>query len=133
MKESNFQFTDPSLTFMQFQENRKFSIEKGKEIEIQTSVNVRNTKISEDEAVVELLIKLGDKGNTSPFYLETIFMAKFKWVLGVEEDKVDLFLNQNAPALLLSYARPIISMTTNASHFPAYNIPFINFINKSGN
>ena len=36
MKESNFQFTDPCLTSMEFRENRDFSIEKGKEIEIQT-------------------------------------------------------------------------------------------------
>lgn len=127
MKESNFQFTDPSLVFMKFQENKEFSIEKGKEIEIQTELRVSNTKISENEAVVELQINLGDEGEKSPFYLETVFMAKFKWVPDLEEIKINLFLNQNAPALLLSYARPIISMTTNASHFPAYNIPFINF------
>ena len=54
-------------------------------------------------------------------------MAKIKWNSELEDSKVNSFLNQNAPALLLSYARPIISMITNASRFPAYNIPFINF------
>ena len=54
MKESNFQFTDPCLTSMEFRENRDFSIEKGKEIEIQTEIGVSNTKISENEAVVKL-------------------------------------------------------------------------------
>ena len=127
MKESNFQFTEPSLVTMKFEENKKFLTEKGKNIEIQTELGVSHTKISENEAVVELKINLGNNGKYSPFYLETVFMAKFKWISELEESKVDLFLNQNAPALLLSYARPIISMTTNASHFPAYNIPFINF------
>ena len=127
MKESNFQFTDPSLVSMNFQENMEFSIEKGKEIEIQTSLSVSNTKVSDNEAVVELKINLGDESTHSPFYLEAVFAAKFKWISEMEDSKVELFLKQNAPALLLSYARPIISMTTNASHFPAYNIPFINF------
>ena len=76
MKESNFQFTDPCLTSMEFRENRDFSIEKGKEIEIQTEIGVSNTKISENEAVVKLKVNLGDEN--APFYLETIFMAKFK-------------------------------------------------------
>lgn len=127
MRESNFQFTDPSLTFIQFQENREFSIEKGKEIEIRTNISVSNKKISATEAVVELQIILGEESDKSPFYLKTVFMARFKWVPNIDKDLVDIFLNQNAPALLLSYARPIISMTTNASHFPSYNIPFINF------
>ena len=54
-------------------------------------------------------------------------MANFRWMEGFEKEQIDLLVSQNAPALLLSYARPIISMTTNASHYPAYNIPFINF------
>ena len=126
MKESNFQFTDPSLASMKFLENRDFSIEKEKEIEIQTEIDINNTKISENEAVVELKVNLGDESENIPFYLETVFMAKFKLDLKFEESKVNLFLNQNAPALLL-YAKPIISMITNESRFPAYNIPFINF------
>lgn len=130
MKESDFQFTDPSLTFIQFQENKEFSIEKGKEIEIRTNISVSNKKISATEAVVELQIILGEESGKSPFYLKTVFMARFKWVPDLDKDLVNIFLNQNAPALLLSYARPIISITTNASHFPSYNIPFINFIEE---
>lgn len=127
MKESNFQFTDPSLTFLQFQENKEFSIEKGKEIEIRTNISVSDKKISSTEAIVELQIILGEESCKSPFYLKTVFMARFKWFSDLDKDLVNIFLKQNAPALLLSYARPIISMTTNASHFPSYNIPFINF------
>ena len=63
--------------------------------------------------------------------MKTIFVAKFKWDSNLQEKNVEIFLNQNAPALLLSYARPIVSMVTNASHYPAYNIPFINFADKN--
>lgn len=127
MKVSSFQFTDPSLVFMNFHENRNFEVEKGKEIEIRTNINVNNNKIAEDEALVSIRICLGSDDNNSPFYLESEFVAKFHWGTDLNAKAVDILLKQNAPALLLSYARPIISMTTNASHFPAYNIPFINF------
>ena len=130
MKESAFQFNDPSLTRLSFIENNEFVIEKGKDIEIQTSINVSNTRISENEAIVVLTIQLGDKGTKAPFFLETEFVAKFKWVSGLSDSQVGNFLNQNAPALLLSYSRPIIAMVTNASRYPAYNIPFINFVQE---
>ncbi len=127
MKASNFQFTDPSLVSMKFCENKDFIVEKGKEIEIQTELSIRNTEPIENESVVELKINLGDDNKETPFSLEAVFAARFRWSSDVEASKVKMFLNQNAPALLLSYARPIISVVTNASRFPAYNIPFINF------
>lgn len=130
MKESAFQFNDPSLTRLSFIENNEFVIEKGKDIEIQTSINVSNTRISENEAIVVLTIQLGDKETKAPFFLETEFVAKFTWVSGLSDSQVGSFLNQNAPALLLSYSRPIIAMVTNASRYPAYNIPFINFVQE---
>ncbi len=45
-------------------------------------------------------------------------------------EKVDKLLNQNAPSLLLSYVRPVISQLTGASPFEAFNIPFMNFTNR---
>ena len=36
----------------------------------------------------------------------------------------------NAPALLLSYARPIISSVTNQAGMKPLNLPFVNFINQ---
>lgn len=127
MIESSFQFTNPSMVSMVFEENTGFKIKKGQEIEIQTELNIENTKLSEDEAIVEIKIKLGKKGEGAPFFLETVFMASFKWERNMEANRVEVLLSQNAPALLLSYARPIVSMITNASHYPAYNIPFVNF------
>ena len=59
MKESNFQFTDPSLTYIQFKENKDFAIVKNKEIEIETNINVSNTKTSDTQATVAIRISIG--------------------------------------------------------------------------
>ena len=59
--------------------------------------------------------------------MEAEFTANFRWSEALDEQRRDSLLKQNAPALLVSYARPIIAMITNASRFPAFNIPFINF------
>ena len=52
--------------------------------------------------------------------------SDFKWE-DLDEKTVDSMLNLNAPALLLSYMRPIVANITNSSKFPTYNLPFINF------
>lgn len=39
----------------------------------------------------------------------------------------EAMLKCNAPALLLSYMRPIVANITNVSKFPVYNLPFVNF------
>ena len=58
--------------------------------------------------------------------LEIKLASEFSWQ-DLAENKIDVLLRQNAPALLLSYARPIISSITSASKFPTYNIPFLDF------
>lgn len=73
------------------------------------------------------MVTIGSEDASTPFFLETKFVANFRWNEQLLGDRVDAFLNQNAPALLLSYVRPIISMVTNVSHYPPYNLPFINF------
>lgn len=127
MRQSDFQFTDPSLINIRFLENEDFIKEKGEDIEITTKIDIKNKLLSDHEAIVSVLIKIGFEKN-SPFNLECEVAANFRWNQEIKEENVEFFLNQNAPALLVSYARPIISMITNSSHFPVYNLPFINFV-----
>ena len=127
MKASDFQFTDPCLIHVNFRENKDFAIESGREIEINTNIKVNQQRINDNEAVVSILINLGGEEKIVPFALEAEFAAQFRWGEAFDSKTVDSLLKQNAPALLLSYARPIISMITNASQFPAFNIPFFNF------
>ena len=127
MKVSDFQFTNPCLVSMNFRENEDFRIEEGKGIQIKTGIDFSEELISQTEAAVSIKIKLTNEGNSAPFELEAEFTANFRWSEALDEQRRDSLLKQNAPALLVSYARPIVAMITNASRFPAFNIPFINF------
>ena len=62
----------------------------------------------------------------APFKLKIKVASDFKWEY-IEEERVNAMLKNNAPALLLSYMRPIVASITNSSNFPAYNLPFMNF------
>ena len=128
MKKSEFQFTDPSLTHVVFIENEGFVVPEEQGIGISTKLNTDSEKVSKTEAIVRLQIQIGNETNEMPFMLEMEFKARFKWSTKLSDEQIEVFLNQNAPALLLSYARPLIATITNASQYPAYNIPFINFI-----
>jgi preprotein translocase subunit SecB len=93
------------------------------------SVNV-NKMENTNEAEVTLKLELGERGETSPFFLTAMEAARFRWNESLEGDMVNKLLNQNAPSLLLSYIRPIVTQITAASPYDAYNIPFINFTNR---
>lgn len=128
MRPSSFQFTDPSLIYIRFKENAGFKTENDEEIQIDANIEVKNNKISDNEYLVNLVLVVGKEENTVPFLVEAEMSAKFRVSDEiVEQEQVSLYLNQNAPALLTSYLRPIIAMVTNSSHYPVYNLPFINF------
>lgn len=125
MKESSFRFSNPGIVYMKFVENSNFRLEQEKEIEIGTKIQVKHNETRGYECDVNVAICIGEESEAKPFLLEIEVSACFKWDESVEKDKVDFLLNQNAPALLISYARPIVAMITNASHYPVYNLPFI--------
>ena len=127
---SDFQFTNPILSNIEFALNNDFIVNN--EIKIQANIE---TKIAREdgknEAMVKLIVKIGEKNNGMPFYLMAEEMARFKWDENKYSDQdLEHLLSQNAPALLIGYLRPTISYITNASPLGAYNIPFIDFTKK---
>lgn len=127
MKTSDFQFSNPSLTKLNFQIYDDFEKETGKNIEftIKSDIKIDKSEI-ENIASVELTLEIGEVGENIPFVINISQYANFKW--GADMEDVDELLSQNAPALLLSYMRPIISLITAASKYPAYNLPYMNFM-----
>lgn len=126
MKESSFQFSEPRLIFLNFDLNKNFE----KDAYEGFSLNNEVTKhiITEDkEALVILTLTIGEKSNKSPFYIELKTSAKFKCEDSCMFNKL---IDTNAPAMLLSYARPIVSLITSQSGYNAFNIPFMNFVNE---
>lgn len=132
MKPSNFQFTNPSLLNLDYQINKDFAPNKNtSEIEVNFSTNCNIIKNEgSKEAIVELSISIGQKDNSVPFYISATEVAKFKWNDEVDNEILEILLNQNAPSLLLSYLRPLISTITSAGPVGSYNIPFMDFTKK---
>lgn len=128
MKTSEFQFSNPVLSELEFCINNSSNTD-GDEIEVSLQISVNKDRIGEREAVVELTVEIGEKSDSDPFYIKATEGAIFRWeenAFNGEKD-IDDLLDINAPALLVSYLRPIISNITMASKYPPYNIPFINF------
>lgn len=128
MKSSKFQFVNPYLVEVHFIVNTDFStdMENG-EIEMKNEFNVQveRSKI-ENRANVLLELETNAENDKAPFSLQIKVASDFIWD-DLDEGLVTSMLNQNAPALLLGYMRPIVANITNSSNFPAYNLPFINF------
>ena len=92
-----------------------FSIES----ELQNGI-IENKK----EAAVRLKLKIGDKTEKYPFCIIIIMSGDF---ICSKEEFFDKMIQTNAPALLLSYARPIVSLVTAQAGFSSFNLPFMNF------
>ena len=127
MKTSEFQFSNPALSELEFYINEYGT--DGENISVALGMMVNKERISETEALVELTVEIGKKDNSSPFYIKASEGAIFRWEKGSFDNEQDIedLLDINAPSLLIAYLRPIIANVTNASKYPAYNLPFINF------
>ena len=125
--ESNFQFSNPALINITYKVNETFN-SKG-ETKIKMQIETKEEREEEaSEALVRLYIRIGEESDKAPFYVFAEEAARFKWDCDAyDENSVNRLLSQNAPALLLSYLRPIIANITSASPYSGYNIPFINF------
>lgn len=126
--ESAFQFKNPTLTKLRLIVNDEF--EKGAErVSIKLGIETKvNRKSNSNEAVVELNLSIGEVGKSCPFVINATESAEFRWDNSFEPKVIDDLLKLNAPALLLSYLRPIVSQITASTPYGAYNIPYINFI-----
>ena len=58
-----------------------------------------------------------------------VMSSKVKWDEDVPADMLESILNKNVPAMILSYARPIISMITSHSEYKPLEIPFLDLRN----
>lgn len=131
MNVSKFQFQNPILTKINFNINKDFAKEDD-DIAIESSMEIGvSRKENEPIANVSLNVTIGKNDNTSPFYVDCEMVAGFSWEENAyDEETISSLLTMNAPALLLSYIRPIVAQITNLSQYPSYNIPYFNFLPK---
>ncbi len=125
MKKSAFQFKNPQLKHLYFVDNPDFQPEGFEGMKIDMEVTPRR-KQDEPIAFITLALKIGEM-HVSPFYIEITMGAEFSWTDEFSEQEIEDLLNVNAPVLLMSYIRPIISSVTSESRFPTFYLPFLNF------
>ena len=125
MGPSKFQFTNPLLLNLSMEINRRFAPNDTAVLETKFHVRI-DRHPDKREAIVELTVEIGGKEPSMPYFISLTEGAKFRWEEEADS-KIDILLNQNAPALLLGYMRPIVAALTVASPYEAYNIPFIDF------
>lgn len=125
MKNSNFNFTDPVLTLLEFRPKLEEVVAT---TDAHTLKNDFEIEISRNENYNEAIVTLGLAINgvdAAPFILKAKMTSLFSWGNNdFTEDEIKILLTKNAPSLLLSYLRPLVATITNASPFPAYNLPF---------
>lgn len=129
MKQSNFRFSKPMVSKIDYSINEDFDSDNRLNISNKFNVSISRDK-NESMAIVDLGICIGKKDfeKTDPFYIDMVIGAVFSWDESCYDDStLNSLLSINAPALLLGYARPLISTITSMSPFPPYNLPFYNF------
>lgn len=128
MNRSKFQFSNPELEKVDFLVNQNFNDEKCDGIEMKSNTEVEI--LGSNEAYVALTINIGNETEMQPFNICVRMAANFRWEECIDEKKSKQLLNINAPAVLLSYIRPLVAVMTNSSKYPVLNIPFIDFTNS---
>ncbi|MCI9615421.1 MAG: protein-export chaperone SecB [Dorea sp.] len=131
MVKSDFKFSTPKLIKLDFEINDGY--EDNKKIltdNLNVSLNCHVDKEDEESASVSLEIRAGERGSEFPFFIHLVIGAVFKLDVKIPGIDFDNLLQINAPTLLLSYARPIISSITAQAGMKPLNLPFFNFIKQ---
>lgn len=128
MKESKFQFSNPTLESLEYTINKDFLEDKfnGIEVNAETSIGKLKDK-TQTSTVVGLKVEVGTHDSTSPFFARIAMSSEFHWDTDLNEKMLNNLLKYNAPALLFSYIRPHIANLTNSSNYPPFNLPFMDF------
>ena len=74
-------------------------------------------------------IFIGKQLEEVPFQFNMEIEGLFTWTeeLGEKEELLETMLSQNAPAILYSYLRPLITLITVEADMPPLVIPLMNF------
>lgn len=126
VKESPFEFGNINIIAIDFKcknmlDNGDHEILIKREVKLYEIDNdIENNKF-ENKVVLTLEISTENK----EAIVSASIQGDFK-IEGVDNSRAKILFQQNAPALLLSYLRPILSVLLQKSYFPV-DIPFLDF------
>lgn len=123
---SNFEFSNPSLEALTFNidENR----DNLANITINHNVQYHIEPIDNNQAHVSIIYDLRPLNDVNvALSLSAKMGANFRWDNDTfSKEDINNLLSHNAPALLLGYLRPIVSIITSSARL-TIDIPFMNF------
>ncbi len=131
---SKFQFIRPMLMGVSFERNLDADFKEN----VVPAIHLQRYfgKHESNSAIVELTLQLNKKDDevdkTAPYWLEVKYGAVFEWEAGTDKQEVASYLEINAPAMLLSYIRPVVAQLTAASPYGVYHVPLINMVEVYG-
>lgn len=131
MKISQFQITGQRLLKCDFIVNESYKPnEAGIDLKISNTVDIKKNEV-ERQAKVTLILNIFDKVDfeNCPFTINLEIEGYFIWQNEID-DKINQYLERNAPAVLLSYLRGIVSQLTSFAGFPPLILPLMDFSKK---
>lgn len=128
MKESFFRVISTSTEEVTFKKNNLFTLED-ENINLELDSNIEVVFLENNKAKVSLEFYIFDEDNLdkSPFFIKVKESGIFEWREETDFEIINNLLHTNAPALLLSYIRSIVSQLVAFSGYPSLVIPFIDF------
>lgn len=129
MTESTFNYQTPFLNDLNI---KRFPLDPDNpNVVVNLSIDLVKGLDLDEEHTAQIGVKVclnteEDESSNIPFILEMVMMANFKWNKETDEEQLKIFLTQNAPTLLISYARPLIQSITASTQYPGFDLPFIN-------
>ena len=126
MKESFFKLRSQFTEEIIFKKNSDF---KDRKIKLKFSHRLEIKNIDEGSSNIKLIFNIFTEEELaeSPFFISITQSGKFEYPSNLDKNNLENLLNINAPAVLLSYIRGIISQITAFSGYPALIIPLMNF------
>lgn len=127
MKASNFQLEKQRLIKSDFYLNPDFKAAKNMKLDLSGETKISRIDSNSAQVVFEFSIFKGVSIEEVPFKLVIINEGFFSWEESIEEKDLNALLKYNAPAILLSYVRSVVSMITAYAGLPQIMIPLLNF------
>ncbi|PIM76434.1 protein-export chaperone SecB [Fusobacterium polymorphum] len=126
MKESFFRLKSQFTEEIIFKKNSDF---KDRKIKLKVSHKLEIKNIDETSSNVKLIFSIFTEEELaeSPFFISITQLGEFQYPSDLDKTDLENLLNINAPAVLLSYIRGLISQITAFSGYPALIVPLMNF------
>lgn len=129
MKKSSFQLVKQRLLSVNYELNTEYKSITGP-IPLEIIGTRKITHLNANHAHVMFTVKIFSNTNPkdAPMKATIAHEGEFCWEDSVSKEQVEALLKFNAPAILLSYDRSILSQLTAYSNLPVLLLPLINFV-----